>query len=160
MTYAKGTEVSVEKSEAEIKGLLRRYGATGFIIGEDIGRAQVAFEMNERRVLFRMPLPQRNEQRFTHYKRGGSQWNLVKRADDAAIAAWQQGCREKWRALVLCIKAKLESVASGIETFDQAFLAHLMLPSGETMGEWSSREENQRALFSTNHPPLLPGPRD
>jgi hypothetical protein len=30
MTYAKGTEVAVDKTEAEIKSTLRRYGATSF----------------------------------------------------------------------------------------------------------------------------------
>jgi hypothetical protein len=35
----------------------------------------------------------------------------------------------------LVIKAKLEGVASGIETFDQAFMAHILLPNGETTGE-------------------------
>jgi hypothetical protein len=37
--------------------------------------------------------------------------------------------------LLLCIKAKLESVEAKIETFEEAFLAHVVLPDGETVGE-------------------------
>ena len=42
--------------------------------------------------------------------------------------------RARWRALGLCIKAKLESIASGIETLDEAFLAHVVLDDGHTTG--------------------------
>lgn len=152
-TYAKGTTVAVDRSEAEIRALLRRYNASGFIIGESMGRAQIAFEMNNRRIIMRLELPERSEKRF---HQTAARRNT--RSPEAALAQWEQACREKWRSLVLCLKAKLESVQTGIETFDQAFMAHIALPSGETMGEWASREENTRALFSTNHPPLLPGP--
>ena len=43
------------------------------------------------------------------------------------------GCRQRWRALNLAIKAKLEAVESGIVTFDQEFLAHIVGPSGQTV---------------------------
>jgi hypothetical protein len=151
-TYAKGTSVAVDRSEAEIRALLRRYGATGFIIGESMGRAQIAFEMHDRRVIMRLVLPERSEKRFHQ-----TAARRTTRSPEVALQLWEQACREKWRSLVLALKAKLEAVQSGIETFDQAFMAHIMLPSGDTIGEWASREENQRALFSANHPPLLPG---
>jgi hypothetical protein len=47
----------------------------------------------------------------------------------------QKTRRQKWRALLLCIKAKLESVASGIESFEEAFLAHVVLPNGQTVAD-------------------------
>jgi hypothetical protein len=43
--------------------------------------------------------------------------------------------REAWRALLLCIKAKLVSVESKIETFEEAFLAHVVMPDGKTAYE-------------------------
>jgi hypothetical protein len=39
--YAEWTEVTVEKSKAEIEGLLRRYGATGFLYGWNEGSAVI-----------------------------------------------------------------------------------------------------------------------
>ena len=44
--------------------------------------------------------------------------------------------RQRWRALVLVIKAKLEAVESGITTFENEFLAHIVLPDNRTVGEW------------------------
>jgi hypothetical protein len=35
----------------------------------------------------------------------------------------------------MVIKAKLEAVASGITTFDEEFLAHVVLETGETVAE-------------------------
>jgi hypothetical protein len=138
-TYAAKTVVSVDRSQAEIRDILRRYGAEGFMFGETHEQAQLAFQMKDRRIVFRLPLPAREA-----YK---------------TLPAWGQAMRTKWRSLLLCIKAKLETVATGIETFDDAFMAHIMLPSGETMSEWAAREENQRALMSGGRVPLLPAPK-
>ena len=56
-------------------------------------------------------------------------------AEPKMLAAWEQALRTRWRALLLCIKAKLESVESGIETFDTAFMAQIVLPDGRTVEE-------------------------
>lgn len=60
----------------------------------------------------------------------------------------------EWRALLLTIKAKLEAVAGGIEEFDDAFMAQIVLPTGETMGE-RSRPLIAQAYESGKVPPLL-----
>lgn len=156
--YAKGTEVSIDKSQAEIRALLTKYGASGFMMGEEGDRAQVAFKMRDRGIIFRLPMPDISEFAMGFPSAGGYRGRPTKLSETDQRSRWERAKREKWRALVLCIKAKLETVESGIETFDEAFMAHLRLPSGETMGEWAAREENQRALFSANHPPLLTGP--
>jgi hypothetical protein len=43
--------------------------------------------------------------------------------------------RQRWRALVLVLKAKLEAVASGISTLESEFLAGIVLPNGMTLGQ-------------------------
>lgn len=151
--YAENTSVSVEKSEAEIRGLLRRYGAEAYGQMEANGLAQIVFQLRERRIVFRVRLPERNEKRFLR-----SHGDQRARTPESAYAAWEQGCRQKWRALALCIKAKLEAVDAGIETFDQAFLAHVMLPDGRTVGDWAA-EALPGALEGRPLPPLIEGPR-
>lgn len=94
----------------------------------------IAFEMAGKRVKFILPLPCRDEQRFTHYKKGNSYY-LTERSDRMKSERYEQEVRERWRALVLCIKAKLESVESNIETFEEAFLPHIVTATGETIGE-------------------------
>ncbi len=50
--------------------------------------------------------------------------------------AWlDQKNRQRARALMLVIKAKLESVESGVETFEEAFLANVMGADGRTVYE-------------------------
>lgn len=152
MAYARDTSVAVAKSEAEIKAVIRRYGATSFASFETSAAAMIAFEMRGRRVVFKLPLPDRGSKEFNETPSG--KWA---RSEKQAEQAWEQACRSKWRALLLCIKAKLESVEAGIETFDDAFLAHIQMPDGLTVGEHV--RPNIAVAYATNRmQPLLPGP--
>ncbi len=72
--------------------------------------------------------------------------------------AWEQACRSRWRALFLCIKAKLESIESGIETFEDAFLAHIQMPDGHTVAE-HVRPRIAAAYETGTMQPLLPAPK-
>src|SRR6185312_13292701 len=153
MAYAKDTSVAVAKSEAEIKAVIRRYGATSFASFETALSAMIAFEMQGRRVVFKLPLPDRQSKQFSETPSG--KWaRSVKQADDA----FEQACRSRWRALLLCIKAKLESVEAGIETFEDAFLAHIQMPDGLTVSE-HVRPRIAQAYETGNMQPLLPAPK-
>lgn len=129
MAYASKTEVSVEKTEAEIKSLIRRYGATKFMSFDEPGLAVIAFQMHDRHIRFNLPLPRADADEFKYNGRRQAR-TAVQRS-----AAWEQACRSRWRALMLCIRAKLESVEAGIEHFEDAFLAHIQLGDGQTVGE-------------------------
>lgn len=128
--YAAETSVSVEKSRSEIEATLNRYGADAFAYASDGPLVKIAFRMSGRHFRFGLSLPAKSEKRFTHHSRG-------MRTADAALAVWEQACRQKWRALALVIKAKLEAVDAQISTVEDEFMAHLVLPSGETMSEWA-----------------------
>jgi hypothetical protein len=153
MAYARDTSVAVARTEGEIKAIIRRYGATSFASFETAAAAMIAFEMRGRRVVFKLPLPDRNSKEFTETPSG--KWA---RSEKQAEQAWEQACRSKWRALLLCIKAKLESVEAGIETFEDAFLAHIQMPDGLTVGE-HARPAISAAYQSGTMQPLLPGPK-
>jgi hypothetical protein len=128
--YAERTEVSSDKSRAEIERTLQRYGATGFMYGWQTESAMVAFELHDRRVKFLLPLPSRHDRAFTH-----TESRRKARTEAQAHQAWEQACRQRWRALSLCIKAKLEAVAAGITTFEHEFLAHFLTGDGRTVGD-------------------------
>lgn len=127
--YATQTSVSVAKSKAEIEDTLQRYGASGFMSGWLGETAMIAFQVNQRHVKFILPMPDKGSREFTHSEAGRP------RKADAVHVAWEQGCRQRWRALALAIKAKLEAVECGIVTFDQEFLAHIVGPDGRPIGE-------------------------
>lgn len=153
MAYASTTSVAVEKTEAEIKGIIRRYGATSFASFETNMAAMIAFEMEGRRIVFKLPLPSADadEFRLTPSTR-------KPRSADQRRAAWEQACRSRWRALFLCIKAKLESVEAGIESFEDAFLAHIQMPDGLSVAE-HVRPRIAHAYQTGTMQPLLPGPK-
>lgn len=150
MKYAQNTTVSTDKSVSEIRNVLKRYGATGFAFMEDPGCAQIAFEMKGRRVRFKVPMPDPAQ----HAEVRVSQYRKRKRTPEELRVSLDKVTKQLYRALLLVVKAKLESVESGIETFDQAFMAHLILPSGQTVSEWMDPQRNQIWL-NGKMPPLL-----
>jgi len=152
MAYAKDTSVSVEKTEGDIKSVLRRYKATAMATFEGPDYAVIAFEMQDRRITMRLPLPDRNSDEFRYTP--SKKWA---RSEADQLKAWEQECRSRWRALYLCIRAKLESVEAGIETFEDAFLAHIQMPDGHTVSD-HVRERIRLAYETNNMQPLLPGP--
>lgn len=156
MSYAKGTKTSIENTEAQIKTMLRRVGADAVAMFEERTRAVVAFHLDGRAIQFRLPLPSRDAPQFT-MRRVNQHSAFSPNAPDAADRLWVQACRERWRALHLCIKAKLESVEQGIETFDEAFLAHIQMPDGETVGD-KVITPMRGQLAGAPMVPLLPGP--
>jgi hypothetical protein len=145
--YAANTEVPADRSRAEIERTLERYGATGFMYGWEATHAMVMFRMNGKMLRFLLPLPDRKEFRLSPSGR--------KRTDKSALEAYDQAVRQKWRALSLVIKAKLEAVQSGITSFEQEFLGNILLPSGQSVGEWMGPQVEQ-AYLTGQMPALLP----
>lgn len=121
--YAQGTAVEVSKSQAEIHKLLARAGATsaGILTNGEEGSIAVLFSLNGARYKVEIPLP------------GIKELNIAK-AKRRALTL-DQLHRERWRALCLHLKSKLEIVRIGISTIEKEFLADLVLPSGEVMGD-------------------------
>lgn len=133
MSYAADTSVPVDRSRAEIESTLKRYGATHFGYMTDPHRAVIMFQARGRSVRFSLSLPDRRLFADRTDKRTGLRKPRTMTEIDKA---YEQACRTRWRALALVIKAKLEAVVSGITTFENEFLAHVVLPTGGTVGEW------------------------
>lgn len=152
MSYARGTEVPIEKSKMEIERLVMRAGASQFASGMDSDCASVIFRLKERVIRFTITLPDRKQFARTPQR-------LHSRSSDQIQKAWEQGCRERWRALLLCIKAKLESVSTGIEVFEEAFLSQIVTDDGSTV--WERAQEDLPRLMSPKGSLLaLPAPKE
>ncbi|MHB0874551.1 MAG: hypothetical protein ACYC5O_00760 [Anaerolineae bacterium] len=149
--YAATTEVSSDRSLAEIKRTLTRYGAIAFVYGEKGTKAVVGFELGGRRYRIVLPLPARSDKEFTL-----TPARRQRRSADAAAEAWEQATRQKWRALALWIKATLEAAESGITTVETALLPFVVLPSGVTVGEWVGPQIEATYRLGAM-PQLLPG---
>lgn len=150
--YAADTGVSSDRSRAEIERTLARYGAQQFMYGWDQDRAVVGFVAGGRQVRFVLPMPDRNDREFTHTPSRGN-----RRSDAQIEAAYEQAVRQRWRALSLVIKAKLEAVEAEIVTFDEEFGMHFLLPNGKTVGEAIMPQIDQAYLHGSGMLELMPG---
>ena len=149
MTYARNTTVSAMRTRNEIEETLERYGADGFAYAAQGNLATVIFAMENRRIRFLLELPDPEEFRYTNHS------PPRERRDRAQREAYDQACRQRWRALLLVIKAKLEAVTAGISTVETEFLANIVLPDNTTAGEWMLPQID-RAYRTGEMPPLLP----
>ena len=132
--YAQHTKVPITQSKGEIERTLERYKADQFGTASDSEsqRAMVQFRFNAKIIRFEMSLGNLSEQQI----------------------------RQRWRALLLAIKSKLEAVESGIETFEEAFLAHVVMPDGRTFGKVAIPQIEQAALEGRMPRNLLADLRD
>ena len=142
MSYAEKTKVPIFRSQAELRRTLEKYGATAFAFAESKEKAMIQFEMAGKRIKFLLPLPIKH---VTKNKKG-----YVMSEKDV-----EQASRSKWRSLTLAIKAKLECVDAGITTLEQEFMAHILLPNGNTVGEIMLPEIE--ASYKNGEMPLLLG---
>jgi hypothetical protein len=146
--YARDTEVSQERSRAEIEATIKRYGVSSFMYGMKADQAIIGFEAQRRHIRMVLTLPA--VQAFAKDGRGAP------RSAKSQANAHDKACRQRWRALALVVKAKLEAVESEVSTFEQEFMPYMVLPGGRTVAE-EILPKLQAAYDSGKVGPLLLG---
>lgn len=156
--YAVSTDVSSDRSRQEIEKTLSKYGARQFMYGwgehEGAEVAVIAFQMRGRQVRFQLKMPDRNSREFTH-----TPTRMNRRSATAQAEAYEQAVKQRWRALLLVIKGLLEGVEVGIVSFEDAFLAHIMLPNGQSVSEAAMpaiNEAYETGTVASLLPPMRP----
>lgn len=152
MPYAEGTTVSVSRTREELEKYLVRRGATGFMSGWTAEQSQVAFIWKGRHIRIDVPLLDQEDPRITHTDGGRRRTTAQHRA------AYEKMQRERWRAVFLIVKAKVETIEIGASTLDQEFGMSYVMPDGSTVGEQVIPRINQ-AYETGRTPELLPAPR-
>jgi site-specific DNA-cytosine methylase len=134
--FAQDTTVPAEKSRAELDAILGRNGASqrGIMHDEAQGLAIVVFALEGRQYRLSVPMPERAWPEPDDEPSGWWKWPVEKR-ETWVRARHEQAMRQRWRALLLLVKAKLEIVAMGVSSFEREFLADLVLPDGHTAHE-------------------------
>jgi hypothetical protein len=165
VSYAEGTSVPVEKSKAELEGMLARAGAGQYgVLNNAIeGFAIVAFTLGPkgrpdeaRQFKIRLPLPRLVD--FATKPAPGNRRDRtpVARTPDEQQKAHEQACRERWRALVLCVKAKLVLIDLGVSSYEREFLADLVLAEGGTV--YGALAPKIADMYLSGRTPPLLGP--
>lgn len=143
--YAKGTPLPVEKTKADIDLLLQKHGASerGILTQDREGKAIICFALSggsgsgggPLKFKLEIPLPRRDAF-FPPSGREPRGW--AKTWCDAERQLWvdqqhAQASRERWRSVLLLLKAKLEAVKLGLSSHEEEFAAQLLLPGGATV---------------------------
>lgn len=124
--FAARTRVPIASTKADIERLVTKFGAKGFSSGWQNDRARVEFLLGDRHI------------RFT-----------------VLVAGESQQARQRWRALLLMIKARFAAIEAKIVTTEQAFVGDIVTPDGRTVYE--AIREPIALAYSTNAPVALLG---
>jgi len=135
--YAETTRVPISQSKTEIEKTFKRYGIDEFGVGTSPRGDGIIFKKEGRVYKLSVPNPDPKDYRFdSHY---------------------EQARRQRWRILLLSIKAKLEEIEAGLVSFEDQFLGYMALPDGTTVGDFMRLPENVERLAQTKMPKLLMG---
>lgn len=120
--YAAGTTVTVEKSRAQIEALLKRQGARKVASVWEETYSAVLFEHGQRcyRIGLAMPRPT------------PAQRHLPPARVERELRAVE---RQRWRVLLLVVKAKVTAIAEGVSSVEEAFLGDTIVQDGRTLAE-------------------------
>ena len=118
MSYAENTNVSVGESVAGIEEVITKYEGDGIVVIPSPLTGTVLFVMRGKQIRMTVDLPKED------YNSGAK-----------AKRKHQQVIMQKWRAFFLTIKAKLVAVEEGIESFEQAFMPHIVMADDQTVGQ-------------------------
>lgn len=145
--YAQGTTVSVDRSVAELRQILTRFGASAFAfaVDETAGIQQILFRVNARQIRMTLPIPSPDDPMIAKTQ-SGKQRTAVQ-----IEVEYEKEVRRRWRSLNLVVKAKLEAVSSGISTVEREFLADMVTTHGTTV------EEEVRPYLEQGEGPLALG---
>lgn len=151
--FATGTTVAPAKSQEQIERAVARFGATSFGLLKEETRVSIVFVVaqgteNERRVRYTIALPATESMTIVRQPH--------RRAPASKADAREQEVARLWRALARSIEGKLIAVEENIETFEEAFWAHIITPSGTTIYE-ETREQIAEAYRAKEMVPLMPG---
>jgi hypothetical protein len=127
-TYAAATRVSVEQSRVQLERLIAKYGGQPLAAFTPEDKIVLFFRVGrldtgDRVLRFVIPVPPLEQFRA---RRGGRGGEVERRA---------QAVRQRWRVLLLLLKAKFEAVQVGAASFDEEFLGYIVTHSGSTVAD-------------------------
>lgn len=140
------TTVPVARSQEELRGLLLKFGADQFTMGEGADWAGLEFVHSSTLVRLRCPLRSVDEVL-------ANDSSHKSKADKLKNAAEHERARV-WRVLVWSVKARLVAVEEGLESFEEAFLSHIVNPATQRTIWQGAQEAVSKGVFRVGGPGL------
>ena len=154
--YAAGTTATRDKSLLDIERELHRFGADGFAYAWQGARAQVTFLLHNYQVRLELPLPDMDDpKRVLELGKELARAGRKKVPDNAADAV-KLISQQRWRAMLLILKAKLVAITEEVRTFEQEFGMDIVIADGRTVGEYLQPQLEEGRRTGTL-PKALPG---
>lgn len=127
--YAEGTTVVVEKTQDEVRSLLKKHGATHFVLADAGEGASIQFEWAGTWFRFGVDVPAEPPKKLAIQT-----WD--RRYGPARQNAIDGEYRRRWRARLIWLKAVLEFGASeGGAALQDALMAYQVTRDGRTVAE-------------------------
>jgi hypothetical protein len=105
-----------------------QHGAEAYHTGWDASRDVIEFGWKGKQIRFVLPRPRPVDFEISP---GG-----MTRSHAQQQAALEKADRQRWRALFLVVRAKLEAVEAGISIFEEEFMAFIVVPGkNQTIGD-------------------------
>lgn len=154
--YAASTDTTVEKTRFDLESELYRFGAEGFGYAVQGSRAVVSFLYNNYQIRLELPLPDMNDPQAVleagkEIARAGR-----KRMPTSANEAFDSVMKQRWRALLLILKAKLVAITEEVRSFEEEFGWDIVLPNQQTVGQYLQPQLEEGRRGGTL-PKALPG---
>ncbi len=129
MTYARGTNVSINRSRDELERTLERFGATGMLwLRDDEARRMIVGFKRDRRA-YRFTIVMLTWEDCEKTPTG------ILRTRAVAVKTADQETRRRFRSLANFVKAVMDAEDSGIINAEEALLPYLVLSSGQTLAD-------------------------
>lgn len=139
MAYARGTEVSVDRSMAQVRQVLFKNGAQGVAMAESREACSVRFIYDDIPYKFSIQFPSASEPRvvFDKAKR--------KRTLKQIESFIEKEKMRLWRAMLLYITAAIEAHNNGLVDLKKSFMANMITSDGKTIYEKVGNDLNRLA---------------
>ena len=133
--YAATTSVSVDRSQQQIRSMLRDHEAShiAFMEQRDPARAVIAFSIDDLPVNIEVPMPDSSDPEFRYTNHNPPRERTAAQVREAI----EQVERSQWRAAALLLQAKFAAVDAGIRTIQQELFPDLMMADGKTVFQYS-----------------------
>ncbi len=129
MTFASDTNVSINRTREEIIRTLERYGADGFGFMTEGDRSAIYFRIEGIRVNLHVSMPDYADFETTPNRR-------TRRSEDAQQRAYDQACRQRWRAQRFSQRHNRQRPVGGVDGLSET----LCTPSPATT-DWPMARE-------------------
>ena len=145
MAYASGTEVSIDRSRAEIEKVLAKAGAKEFAYWRNEEGSNIAFRIDGLMVRLTVAAPKPPAD-------NGKKGQAYRKYKPEQQVRWvEDEEKRRWRVILIAVKAKLELVAMQQSTILREFMADTVMVNGKLVAE--ELEPRIRQMYELNKMP-------